>query len=141
MKNVIFSGNAVATRIKAVAAVLLFTSVLTASSVQAAEGTPKDAPVEIKYLGSTAGQPLFQINFNNPQSEEVVLTLRDEAGNLIFSDVVRTASYSKNLRFSDLDESKVKMKLTLRTKKDVQTKTFEISKSTRVVEDVAVVTL
>lgn len=122
-------------------AALLFATVLSVSSVQAAEGTPKEAPVEIKYLGTTAGQPLFQINFSNPQGEEVVLTLRDDAGNLIFSDVVRGASYSKKLQFSELGDEKLKVKLTLRTKKDYQTQNFEISKSTRVIEDVAVVTL
>lgn len=122
-------------------AALLFAAVLSVSSVQAAEGTPKEAPVEIKYLGTTAGQPLFQINFSNPQAEEVVLTLRDDAGNLIFSDVVRGASYSKKLQFSELGDDKLKVKLTLRTKKDYQTQNFEISRSTRVIEDVAVVTL
>jgi hypothetical protein len=140
MKNATFSGNALTHLFKSSLLALLFVSVLTASA-QAADTKPKEIPVEVKYLGSVAGKPLFQIVVNNPQNEEAFLTLRDENGNTIYSDVVKEKSYSRKLQFNELEADKLVVTLTLRTKKDTQSKTFAITKSTRVVEDVAVVNL
>jgi hypothetical protein len=140
MKNVTFSGNALTRLIKPAAATLLFISLL-----GQAQATPidkfKDAAVEVKYLGSVQGKPTFQIAFNNPLGEEVSLSLRDENGYLIYSDVVKGKTYSRKLQFNDLDTDRLKVVLTLRTKKESQSQTFEITKSTRVIEDVAVVSL
>jgi hypothetical protein len=140
MKNVTFSGNALTRLIKPAAATLLFMSLLGQVQANPIDKT-KNAPVEVKYLGSVQGKPLFQIAFNNPLGEEVTLSLRDENGVLIYSDVVKDKSYSRKLQFNDLDTDKLRVTLTLRTKKESQSQTFEITKSTRVVEDVAVVSL
>jgi hypothetical protein len=40
-----------------------------------------------------------------------------------------------------MESNNIKLTLSLRTRKEVQSKTFEIKRSTRVIEDVAVVTL
>jgi hypothetical protein len=118
----------------------LFAGLWQAAPVQAAE-TPKETPVEIKYIGSKEGKLLFQIHFNNPNAEEVNLVLRDENGNVIYTEVVRDKVYSRKIQFEELDTDKLKLVLSLRTRKEVQSKTFEIKRSTRVIEDIAVVTL
>jgi hypothetical protein len=126
--------------IKPVFFVLFFAGILQAAPVQAAD-KPKETPVEIKYLGSKEGTLLFQIHFANPNAEEVNLMLRDENGNVIYTEVVRDKVYSRKIRFEEMESSNMKLTLTLRTRKEVQSKTFEIKRSTRVIEDVAVVTL
>lgn len=119
---------------------LLVFSLITSVSAQPIDKI-KETPFEVKYLGSIAGKPMFQISFSNPQGDDVQVTLRDENGYTIFTDVSKEKTYSKKLQFNDLDTDKLKLTLTLRTKKDSQTQAFEITKSTRTVEDVAVVAL
>lgn len=139
MKKAIYVSNPLARLAKIVTAALLLLVVST-TAVHAAD-KPKEGPVEVKYLGSVQGKPLFQLALNNPQGEEVALTLRDENGVVIYSDVSKDKTYSRTLQFDELDVARLRLTLTLRTKKETQTQMFEITRSTRTVEDVAVVTL
>lgn len=138
MKNATFSGN-ILTRLSVIA--LLFLGLATAAPAYANGETPKEAPAAVKYLGSVDGKPMFQIAVNNPSGEAVSLSLRDENGYLIYSDTIKDKEYARKLQFDELGADKMKLTLVLRTKKDVTTKTFEITKNTRTVEDVAVVSL
>lgn len=122
------------------AAAALLLLVLTTAPAHAAD-KPKDSPVAVRYLGSPEGKPLFQITVNNPQGDEVALTVRDEEGYILYTDVVKDTTYIRTLKFDGMDTDRLKLTLSLRTKKDSQTQTFEIIKSTRTVEDIAVVSL
>lgn len=119
---------------------LLFISLLGPVSAQATDKS-KEVPVEVKYLGNATGKPLFQITFSNPLAEDVTVTLRDETGYVIYSDVSKEKNYARRLQFNELEAESLKLTLTLRTKTSTQNKTFEITKSTRTIEDVAVVML
>ena len=138
MKNATLSGNTL-TRLSVIA--LLIVGLVSASPAQANGETPKEAPAVVKYLGNVDGKPTFQLAVNNPTGQEVSLSLRDENGYLIYSDTIKDKEYARKLQFDELGGEKLKLTLVLRTKKDVQTKTFEITKNTRTVEDVAVVSL
>jgi len=141
MKNVTFSGNTLTRLFKPSVIALLILGLVSTAPAHAIGENPKDAPAAVKYLGNVDGKPLFQLAVNNPKGEQISLTLRDENGYLIYSDVIKGKAYSRNLRFDELDTERVKMTLILRTKKDTQTQTFEITKNLRTVEDVAVVSL
>lgn len=141
MKNAIFSGNALTRFIKPSVLALLFAGIVNTSFAQADDTKPADVPVEVKYLGSTQGSPLFQIAFNNPQGDEVNVTLRDGDGYTIYSDVTKEKTYIRKIRFDELDFETMKLVLTLRTKKELQTKIFEVTRNMRTVEDIAVVSL
>jgi hypothetical protein len=140
MKNSTNTPNTLKRFIKPALFVFFIAGMLQAAPVQAAD-KPTETPVEIKYLGSKEGRLLFQIHFTNPNGEEINLVLRDENGNVIYTDVVRDKVYSRNIRFEEIESNNIKLTLSLRTRKEVQSKTFEIKRSTRVIEDVAVVTL
>lgn len=117
--------------------ILVFTVTFSATQAQAAEGK-KEAPVEIKYLGTFDGKPLFQINLTNEDSREMYLTLSDEHGNMIYSDIVKDKTYARKIQFDGAELNDLKLTLTLRSKKDFQTQSFQINKSTRTVENIAV---
>jgi hypothetical protein len=140
MKNAIFSGNTITRHIRPSVLALLFAGVVNTSFAQAAD-KPAEAPAEVKYLGSAQGSPLFHIAFNNPLGEEVSVTLRDPDGYTIYADVTKEKTYIRKIRFAEFDFDKVRLTLTLRTKKNVQTQSFEVTRSTRTVEDIAVVSL
>jgi hypothetical protein len=140
MKNATFSVNTLVRFCKPAVLALFFAGLLNTAPAQAAD-KPKEAPVEVKYLGTSNGKPMFQIQFSNPQAEEISITLRDEYGYAIYTDVSKEKVYSRKLQFDDLGTDRLKLTVLLRTKKDVQTKTFEITKNIRTIEDVAVVSL
>ncbi len=141
MKKVLISRNTLVRFIKPSALTLLLAGTLSASSVQAADAKPKEVPVEVKYIGSMQGSPLFQIAFNNPEGNDISITLRDQEGYIIYTDVTNDKAYARKIRFDDLDFATMKLTLTLRSKKELQTKTFEVTRSSRVVEDFTVVSL
>ena len=140
MKNAIFSGNALVRLIKPSVFALFFAGSLNTASAQTTDKI-KEVPVEVKYLGAVEGNPQFQIAFSNPQGEEVLVSLRDEDGYSIYSDVSKEKSYLRKIQFNDMNSEKAKLVLTLRTKRDTQTQVFEITRSTRIVQDIAVVSL
>jgi hypothetical protein len=99
---------------------------------------PKNPPAEIKYVGSLDERPVFQIRLDNPGGEDLYLTLNDENGNLIYSDIVKGEKYTKNILLENLDGIDLKVNLILRNKKSYQTQTFQINSNAKVVEDVQV---
>ncbi len=56
------------------AAVLALLTVGTVLSANAQEGTN---PVAIKYVGAVGNQPVFQVEFDNLEEEEVLVVLKD----------------------------------------------------------------
>ena len=42
--------------------------------------------VEIRYLGFVNKNPVFEITTNNPQADNFFITIRDEAGTVLFSE-------------------------------------------------------
>ncbi len=98
----------------------------------------KPAEVEIKYIGKTNGNPIFQINFENAQGDNVYLALRDEYGNTIFGDFVKEKGYSRKIQFDNVDLSDLKLTLTLRSKNGTHKQNFQISKNVQLVENVEV---
>ena len=124
----------------------LFTSILMALSLvfvfSAADAKANDkikaAGVQIKYVGSMNGKPVFQIDMVNQGEEPVTLALRDEHGNSLYYDVVKNGSYSKRIAFEDLDVDDLKLTLALRSKSGYQAQYFQISRNTSTVESVEV---
>lgn len=64
----------------------------------------KDFPgVEIKYLGFVDGNPIFEITTNNAQADNFFITIRDEAGTVLFSEKLSGKNLSRKYRI-DTDE-------------------------------------
>lgn len=118
----------------------LFIFLFVPSTVQANDKI-KNPSVEIKYVGSIDYKPIFQISFDNQDAEEVFLTLRDENGVVIYSEVVKDKKYARKIQLESVESDVLKLTLTLRSKKSTQSEQFQINKSTRVVEDVVVAKL
>jgi hypothetical protein len=98
----------------------------------------KNPPAEIKYLGNVNDKPVFQIRFDNENAEELVLSLRDVNGVVIYSEVVKDKKYSRNIQLENNELDGLKFTLALRSKKSTRTQTFQVSRSVRITEDVQV---
>ncbi len=132
--------HAITNMLKPAAFAALFLFVFTTSDVHAANKIPAP-PVEIKYLGSLNYKPVFEINFDNQDGEDVYLTLKDEDGNVIYSDIVKDKKYSRKIQLDNSELYNMKLTLNLRSKKINESQNFSVNSNTRIVENVEVVKL
>jgi hypothetical protein len=139
MKNLSNINLGKAVRRMVTSATLLFILLSTATAVHATDKV-KNPPADIKYIGSVDSKPIFQIDFANQDAEEVSLTLKDQYGTVIYTDLVKDKNYTRKLQLDNVD-SNIKLVLSLRSKKGVQTQQFQINKNVRVVEDVVIAKL
>jgi hypothetical protein len=59
--------------------------------------------VEIRYLGFVNNNPVFEIITNNVQADNFFVTIRDEAGTVLFSEKLSGKNFSRKYRI-DTDE-------------------------------------
>ncbi|MDQ6889235.1 MAG: hypothetical protein M3Z56_03015 [Bacteroidota bacterium] len=122
--------------------ITLFTMGLT--SVTRAAGVNEN-PVEIKFLGSVENHPVFQLNLNNKDAEQYVITLRDATNQILFTEKTNTPDFSRNYKL-DIDEadfrtSDFQLRVEVTSLKTNATQVYKISTKSRVVEDVIIAKL
>lgn len=117
----------------AVIALFTFGTVLTAN---AQEGGNKDN-VEIKYLGSVGNNPIFQVEFDNLEEEELYITLKDSEGNTLYAERFKDKKFSKKFQVERADED-LRVVLTVANRKGRFSQQYQINRNTRIVQDVFV---
>lgn len=120
--------------------VLFFTAVLalfTVGTVLTANAQDGNNPVAIKYLGAVGQQPIFQVEFDNLQEEELLVTLKDSDGNTMYSERFKDKKFAKRFQLERADDD-LRVTLIITNKKDRFTQQYQINRNTRVVEDVTV---
>jgi hypothetical protein len=121
--------------------VLLF-SVLTLSSnaIFAQEITSTGKP-EVKYVGKVEDQLLFQVNYENNSNEAYTVAVKDEDGNLLYTDRFKDKKFSKQFRVTPSEYGNMKLVFVFSNDKEKQTQVVQINTNTRVVDDVVVTKL
>jgi hypothetical protein len=122
-----------------------FACMLIAASVPstAHAGEPRkvgqlQAPVQIKYMGKINSQPVYEVNVDNLQEEDIYLTLRDESGSLLYSDTFKGKKFSQKFQFNVADAENMKITLGLTSKKDKKTQVLQFNNVTKTYEDVVI---
>jgi hypothetical protein len=117
----------------------LMVTVLFFSTANAAEkNTGKTAPYELKYVGKIQEQPIFQLDIENPEREEMYLTIFDQAGNVLYADKFAGKTFSKKFQFEMIDGLSTKIKMTISSKSTRQSQQFEINNVQKMFEEVVV---
>ena len=60
--------------------------------------------VEIRYLGFVNKNPVFEITTNNAETDNFFITIRDEAGTVLFSEKLSGKSLSRKYRIDTEEE-------------------------------------
>ena len=101
-------------------------------------------PMELKYMGKTQNQPVFQLNLNNPNASEYFISIKDETGKVLYSETVKGANVSRQYRL-DINEDDmispdfgITVQVTTATH---QTEVFHVKSTTHVVENYEVAKL
>ena len=95
-------------------------------------------PVEFKYIGSTNDQPVFQLNLNNSESAEFVITLKDFSGNVLYTETVSGKQILRKYRLDtdEIDANGIRVEVS--NKKDNSKTVYTINRNRRIVEDVVI---
>lgn len=131
MKNVMTNLRTVA-----MALALIAGTVATAPAF-ANEGS--NPAIELKFIGHSNNQLVFQLNLKNAEEEEeYVINITDKEGNTIYTERIKGVNISKKLLFNKEEIGDDVMRVKVRSKKTNVTETYEINRSTRVVEETSV---
>ena len=129
-------------RSKIIAIAFVFTFSL-ASMENSAHGiySKSNNPVELKYIGNENNQPLFQLNLNNDEADEFVVTLKDLSGGVIYSEVVKGKLISRKYRLNTDEIGISEIRFEVSSKRSNTKTVYSVSSTSRVVEDVVIIKL
>ena len=128
----------ISTRIVTIALVTIFTFAFTAPAL--ADPGKDSVPAELKYLGKYKNQPVFEVSFNkNEADSEFIVTIRDEDNNILYKDFIKAGTTSKKYSLNT-DElgSDVNLQFEITGKKSNATAVYQINRTSRIVEDLAI---
>jgi hypothetical protein len=129
---------------KMVAIALLALGTIGTSTAALAEKTPNE-PIELKYMGKTENQPVFQLNLNSTKDSEYFISIKDESGKVLYSEKVKGENVTRNYRFDvnefDLSSPDFGITVEVTTAKTHKTQVFHVKSTTHVVENFEVAKL
>lgn len=62
--------------------------------------------VEIKYLGFVSKNPVFEINTRNAVADSFTITIRDESGEVLYSEKISGRNFTRKYRIDTEEEIK-----------------------------------
>ena len=124
------------TRVLAIA--LLTGLTMTFASTAIANDEKKIIPVELRYIGNLENQPLFAMVFTSAEEAEFTITIRDEYGNLLYRDNVKGGNITKKFLLNTEELGDTGLRFEVSANKTHKPAVFEITKYSRMVEDVVV---
>ena len=92
---------------------------------------------EVKYIGNSNGEFLFNVLYNNEEGSRFSVAILDAQGNQLYSGVYSVKKFDKNFKLSD-PESFGKLVFVIRNLGDNSVQRFEVNTNSRLVEDVEV---
>lgn len=129
---------------KMITIALLALCTIGTSNAALAGKDPNDS-IELKYMGKTQNQPVFQLNLNNIAASEYFINIKDESGKVLYSEKVKGANITRTYRFdiSDFDLTYADFGITVQvtTAKTHETEVFHVKSTAHVVENYEVAKL
>ncbi len=107
--------------------------------------TNPNEPIELKYMGKTENQPVFQLNLNNTAESEYYISIKDESGKVLYSEKVKGENITRNYRIDidefDLTSPDFGITVQVTTAKTHKTEVFHVKSTAHVVENYEVAKL
>jgi hypothetical protein len=101
------------------------------------EGKTKNI-TELKFIGNMENQPVFQLNLNNTEDDEFIVTFRDDAGNVLYSDKFKGAGITKKFMLKTEEFGDSALNVVVKSKKYNTTEVYTINRSHTYVEETVV---
>jgi hypothetical protein len=115
-------------------------SVASTSNVMANEEVkPKSSVIDLKFIGNIENQPVFQLNVNNTENDEYIVTFRDEQNNILYSGKLKGTNITKNFQLSSEDGGDENtMSVEVRSKKTSKSEVYKINRTRSFTEEIVV---
>ncbi|MFT4023516.1 MAG: hypothetical protein QM664_07010 [Flavihumibacter sp.] len=97
--------------------------------------------IELRYVGSVNQMPVLELAFDNEAGENLNVTLRDIDGNVLYTGNFSDKKIVKRFQFDNAVNEDIKIKLTVASGRKIQSETFQINRSSEVVESVTIAKL
>lgn len=95
-------------------------------------------PVELKFIGNINEQPVFQLDLNNVNEEDFVITVRDASNTILYTEKVKGKGISRKYRFDtdEVDLSGLSFQVSSRTTN--KTAVYKVVNKTSFVQEISV---
>lgn len=123
------------TKTFAFALVTLFATSFTAPAFAAEED---DKKAEISYVGNVNDLPVYRLSLNNKANEVYFVSVTDNDGNVIYNEKVSGSKIVRNYQFDADLYSEYDLTFTISNLKGKTVSAYNVSKSKKVVNEVAV---
>lgn len=118
--------------------VLLVTALPLAANTQPFSGGNNHP--EIKYLGTLQDKMVFQVDLKNVSANQYV-SIRDEEGNTLYTERIGNTKFSRKFAFEKEEFEGKKVSFVIHGGKASTDLTFQVSRNTRLVEDLVITKL
>jgi len=122
-------------------AIALFAALTVASTsnVMANNGDVKaKSGIDLKFIGNVESQPVFQLNVNNTEEDEYVVTFRDEQNNVLYSGKLKGINITKNFQLSTDEVGDNTMSVEVRSRKTSKSEVYKINRTQSFTEEIVV---
>ncbi|MEO5682318.1 MAG: hypothetical protein ABIQ88_06730 [Chitinophagaceae bacterium] len=113
-------------------------SVASTSNVMANEGVKPKSGIDLKFIGNVEDQPVFQLNVNNTEDDEYIVTFRDEQNNVLYSGKLKGINITKNFQLSAEDGAENTMSVEVKSKKTSKSEVYKINRTRSFTEEIVV---
>jgi len=112
---------------------------MTAGPAMATDKKSEPPVAEIKFLGNLEKNPVFQLDLNNSDAAEFIITIKDESGTILYSERLSGKNISRKYRI-DTDEEigDGGLRFEVKSIKTKKTDVYEAMTSVRYTREIAV---
>src|SRR5450432_444140 len=113
-------------------------SIASTSNVMASGETKPKAGIDLKFIGNNDNQPVFQLNVNNTEDDEYIVTFRDEQDNVLYSGKLKGINITKNFQLNAEDGGDNTLSVEVKSKKTNKAEVYKINRTHSFTEEIVV---
>lgn len=92
----------------------------------------------VQFTGSTEDALLFKVHINNKNADDFTLTIKNEAGNVLFSKTFNDVNFDKQIKILKGEETGGRYFFTITSSNKDLEETYAISSAVRTIDDVVI---
>ncbi|MFT3933039.1 MAG: hypothetical protein QM726_05425 [Chitinophagaceae bacterium] len=113
-------------------------SIASTSNVMANDEVKVKSGIDLKFIGNLENQPVFQLNVNNTEDDEFVVTFRDEQNNVLYAGKLKGVNIVKNFQLSNDEGFDGPMSVEVKSKKTSKTEVYKINRTRSFTDEISV---
>ena len=114
-------------------------------SPKALKNIKKESPIEVKFLNKVKDMPVFQLNVNNEENGAFFIKVKDGFGNVLLRETLNGKKvwrkYLLEIEASDFHNADFQLVFEVTNVTTNTTSVYNVTRNTRMVEDISVAKL